>query len=613
MKLLKKDRKSFLLLCGLFMIAHLQSVDVFAQAVELKLAAQYFSEGEKEKALSVYRELAKKFPVDELVIEAYVKILIQQGLDEEARSALSKSIKKGNQSVKLVVYDYVINKKLLSEPQFEKYKKKFYDKYVSNEEYVLQIHDVMKAEGKLTDAVDLLLYTRNITKTSGLFAAELAQLYAILSKTDLMIKEYLFLLETYQMSKEEVQNFIQGELNSDSAYDIVENIILDRLQQNPQFIGFSEIMLWLYIQKRDFNKALVYAKSIDLRLKKKGYGLLELALLAYNNNHWEATKEICKETIQLYSSGNTYFQCNRLLLSVSEKVLKDKYPVDRAEVMSLIQEFERYRRAAMEFVPTHDVSLSIARLYAFYLQKFDTAIFILESITLDTRVPHSLQAEAKLELGDIYLITKRPWEASLTYSQVEKSMKDQPLGYEAKYRNARLNYFKGEFLLAQSHLDILKLATTREIANNAIQLSLLIKDNLEADSTEEALQLYAAAEQLEFINKLEEAVDMLKKLSVDFSNHPLMDEVYYKEAVLLRKLGRSYEALAVLDALLTKDPEAILADDALFLKANIQEVDLRKPKEAMETYFKFLSEYQGSTLVNEVRKKYRQLRGDKIN
>ena len=608
----KKRKQTFLLICGLW-IAMISSGNLLAQTNELKLAGQYVLQGEKDKALSLYRELHKKTPSDPQILDPYLRLLNQQELYEEGFGVVNKFNKKKDPAIKFLVFEYLFSKKYLSENQFKKYKTKFYSRFSVNDDQIVLVAEEMKREVMINDAVDLLLYARSVSSSTGSYAFELAQLYAILSNTGQMFKEYLFLLETYQMSKEELQNFIQGDITNDSAFDIVENQLIDRSQANPEFLAYTEMLNWLYIQKKEFSKALIYAKAIDVRAKKKGTGLFELALLAYNNGFLTEAKEICKHIVTHYPSGNIFFQAKRLSLSVSEKLLKEKYPVSQPEVRQLISEFESYKRVASEYVPAFDINLSIARLYAFYLQEFDTAIYILTALAQESKAGAFVQSEAKLDLGDIYLLVKRPWEASLTYSQVEKSMKDQPLGYEAKYRNARLSYFKGEFLLAQSHLDILKLATTREIANNAIQLSLLIKDNLEADSTEEALSLYASIEQLEFINKLDEAVDGLKKLLSEYPNHPLTDDANFKLALILRKLGRSHEAIAHIDALLSKEPDAILADDALFLKATIQEVDLHEPKSAMDSYYLFLTEYQGSTLVNEARKKYRQLRGDKIN
>ena len=49
-------------------------------------------------------------------------------------------------------------------------------------------------------------------------------------------------------------------------------------------------------------------------------------------------------------------------------------------------------------------------------------------------------------------LKNEPWEATLLYSQVEKSQKEDQLGQEAKLKNAKLHYYNGDFDLAKDSL-----------------------------------------------------------------------------------------------------------------------------------------------------------------
>ncbi len=95
-------------------------------------------------------------------------------------------------------------------------------------------------------------------------------------------------------------------------------------------------------------------------------------------------------------------------------------------------------------------------------------------------------------------------------------MKD-PLGQDAKLRNARLAYYKGEFEWAQTQLDILKTATTQNISNDALELSLVIQDNTGLDSTEDALIQYASADLLLFQNRIDACFARLDSIYADVS------------------------------------------------------------------------------------------------
>jgi tetratricopeptide (TPR) repeat protein len=195
---------------------------------------------------------------------------------------------------------------------------------------------------------------------------------------------------------------------------------------------------------------------------------------------------------------------------------------------------------------------------------------------------------------------------------VEKDMREDPLGHEAKLKNAKLSYYRGEFELAQEHLDVLKLATSREIANDAMDLSILIQDNTGLDSTTEAMKEYAAIDLLLFQNKTAEALAKTDSMMKKFPEHSLTDELLWLSAKIYRKMGDYTNAIAALEKINTSYPDDILGDNALYTLGNIYEENLKDNAKAMEAYQKFLIKYPGSIFTVEARKRFRMLRGDKL-
>jgi tetratricopeptide (TPR) repeat protein len=223
-------------------------------------------------------------------------------------------------------------------------------------------------------------------------------------------------------------------------------------------------------------------------------------------------------------------------------------------------------------------------------------------------------------LGDVYLLKEESWESTLLYSQVEKTQKETSLGYEAKLRNAKLSYYKGDFKLAQDHLNILKEATTREIANDAMDLSIRIKENTAFDSAGTALKEYAEIELLLYQNKTHQALDRINTLKKNeegqdsLKSRPgtstILDDVYWLEANLRMKQGEFQTAVGLLQKILDHYGSDILADDAFFLQGEIYERQLGDKPKAMEIYREFLNKFPGSVYAAEARKRFRQLRGD---
>jgi tetratricopeptide (TPR) repeat protein len=230
----------------------------------------------------------------------------------------------------------------------------------------------------------------------------------------------------------------------------------------------------------------------------------------------------------------------------------------------------------------------------------------------DDAVPEDLVGQSKLDLGDIYLFKNEPWESTLLYSQVEKTQKETPLAYEAKLKNAKLHYYMGNFKLAQEHLDVLKLATTREISNDAIALSAYIKDNTILDTSDVVMKQFASIELLAYQNQFDTAIASLQQLISAHPYHEVVDEAYWMMAKAYYQTGQYSEAANAYTAIHEKFAEDILADDALFELASIYENQLNDREKAMDTYQRLLAEFPGSKFAAEARKRFRKMRGDQL-
>ena len=205
------------------------------------------------------------------------------------------------------------------------------------------------------------------------------------------------------------------------------------------------------------------------------------------------------------------------------------------------------------------------------------------------------------------------WDAALLYGQVDKDFKNDALGREAKFRNARLSYYLGEFDWAKDQLNVLKAATSQLISNDALSLSLLITDITNLDTTMEALLMYSRADLYDFQNKDSLSMITLDSILTVFPGHMLSDEVWYKKAQILKPQGRFTEAAALLAEITEKYPEDILADDAMYQLGLLYENQLNDKEKAKTIYESLLTKYPGSLFVVDARKRFRLLRGDKIN
>jgi tetratricopeptide (TPR) repeat protein len=387
-------------------------------------------------------------------------------------------------------------------------------------------------------------------------------------------------------------------------------MMYDKVQRSPNNPLYVDLLIWVNLQRKDFYAAFIQARAIDKRQKLNGMNVMEIGRIAQKNHDYRNAIRIYEYVIQEYPGAPNYQIARRLIIQSREELVKTTYPVDLDQIRKLIEEYDQLLAEVGLNNNTVEALRSKALLHAFYLDEHETAIEILEQIIAVPRTNRKMIDRSKLDLGDIHLLIGQPWESTLLYSQVEKSSKETPIGYEAKLKNAKLSYFKGDFSLAQNHLDILKLATTREISNDAIALSLLIKDNTLLDSTDVAMKRFADIDLLIFQNKKDTAIAALDQMLVDFPAHSLTDEILWRSANLRMETGAFEDAIRDLERIVDEFGFDILGDDALFLCGRINEEHLKNSNKAMEIYQTFLTQYPGSNYAAEARKRFRVLRGD---
>jgi outer membrane protein assembly factor BamD (BamD/ComL family) len=308
-------------------------------------------------------------------------------------------------------------------------------------------------------------------------------------------------------------------------------------------------------------------------------------MLAMNNKEYKVAADAFEYVVNTYPQGQLYPFARRLVINAREEQVKNTYPVDKGEIRKLITDYQRMLAEIGTNVKTLEALRSTANLYGNYLDSKDTALTVLDLAIDLGKTDRNFVDKCKLDKGDIFLLKGEPWESTLLYSQVEKSQKEELLGHEAKLKNAKLHYYKGDFTVSKDILDILKLATSREIANDAEQLSLLIVDNTGLDSTEAAMREYAAIDLLLFQNRTDEAVDKLNGMWKKYGEHSLADEILWLRAKTYMKQGKQAEALEDLKMITTKFPQDILGDDAMFTQGSIQVAYTELKRENDSDYF----------------------------
>ncbi|MES2565965.1 MAG: tetratricopeptide repeat protein [Bacteroidota bacterium] len=581
-----------------------------------KLAMQFYEQKQYDKAIVYFEKLYDKLPDAYFIY--YFKCLIETKDYKTAEKITKRHIKHSNSNAHLYVKLGLVYK-LMGNPDKEKDQ---YDKAVK--EVIPEQSTVFALahsfeEVELYDyAIDVYKKGRKATPENYPYFYEIAEVYKKKGDLKAMVNEYLDAIEFRESELYTAQTNLQQSLGYDDKNGGFNNPILKeelqkRIQQKSDKTVFSEFLIFILNQQKDFNGSFVQSKALDKRQKGDGTRLMELAKLALSNENYEVAEK-CYQYVISKGKDNPYYD-----LATIEKLNANYLQLTRrsnpivTEAMGLNTEMEDAIKTYGISNLTFPLIKKSALLKAYYLNKPQEAISSLEETMTQYSFDKNLTAELKLDLGDINLLVGNIWDASLLYSQVEKDFKYETVGQGAKFRNAKLSYYASDFKWAKAQCDVLKGATTKTIANDALDLSLVITDAIGVDTNAAPLSMFASSELLILQHQYDRAILRLDSINLVFSEHTLGDDIYYKKAEIFKLTNRYTEAAKMYENILEFYPTELYGDDALFKEAELYERNLNDQEKAKQLYQDMLVKYPGSIYVVDARKRYRNLRGDIVN
>ena len=595
----------------LFLFITVASLSAKAQlSAEEALAAQYYQIGDFEKAAVIYEKLFNRTK-NLRFYDPYFNSLLKTRQYNEAEK-LARSLMKTYPEV----FNYSVDiGRIYLEKGEESKSSEWYNSLIQNlsaNEFIIKDLAITFYRAEAYDfSIKTLITGRKLINNENAFIYDLLSLYRFRKDKVMLIQEYILLLDINPQALQQAQNVLANILEDKKDYDILKSAILRKLQKDPQNVVMTEFLTWQYVQQKDFDMAVRQSLALDRRLKEDGGRIYELSRLLIANQAYPQAIEVLSYLTSKGQQGRYYIPAKVDLLNIkalqlkSVKFSKTELGKLESDYLSLLNEFGR--NAGTTFAIRQ-----LAKLQAYYLDKYSEGVGQLQNLIQLKGIPPQVIGEVKTELADIYLINGEIWEAALLYSQVEKDFPNDILGQEARFKNAKLAYFQGDFIWSKAQLDVLKSSTSQLIANDALDLSLLISDNLQNETDTAALLKYAKADLLILKNQSEAAIKLLDSLHISFPNNSLADDILMAKAKIFIKDNEIQKAVIELQEILTNYSTELWGDNAIFMLADIYETRLDQPEKARELFQKIISDFPGSIFVIEARKRFRQLRGDKL-
>ena len=576
---------------------------LWANAQNEQLANNYFDRGDFEKALLSYEDLLKNqignFNYFQRIIECYQQL--QQY--DKAQKAIEVQLDKFKQNQLLVElgYNFQLQK---DQEKANKYYIQAIDKIKKNANEVYGIAYVFERKALVDYA--LLAYKTALEKDPKMsFNFQMATLYGQQGNTDLMIDT--FLQEAYQnpqnlpLIQNQLSRFMTEEVDG-SFNDSLKKALLLRAQKT-QDVFWNDFLSWLFIQQKEYGKAFIQQKAIYKRNPDSFANIVNLGQMAIEDNDQDSATEILNFVLQNTRDLDLLIQSNSYLIEMKiDHATEKDYPTITAELDKLIKEFG-----------VSPYTLSLLKLQAdfnaFHLNNSEKAKAILKS-AMEMPINRYQLAEVKMELADILLFEEKFNQALIYYSQIDEDMSGDVIGQEASLKTAKTSYFKTDFEWASHQLKVLKSASSQLIANDALDLFLLISDNTVEDSLQVALKKFARADFLLYQNKKAAALAGFQLILKDHKGEDIEPVTLLRIGKIYEKMGDFANALANYDAIITKHIDCIYIDEALYFSAEIYNIQLKDPEKAKLLYEEMLTKHEDSIFYVDSRNKYRKLRGD---
>lgn len=588
-----------------FLVLVLVFVTSLVSAQNDELAKEYFSKGEFDKALVAYEELYKTSPSNMMFLSRLVACHQELQQYDKAENLLSQRINQKNNQPSLLVelgYNFQLQG---NKVKAEEYYQKAIDATVENVNYSSGVAYAFEQKTLLEKALQVYELASQQSDRFN-FDFQKARIYGQLGDIEKMIDSYLNYAGSSPTSMIVVQQHFTMFMNEDEVFgfsDALRKALLTRAQKT-QDVMWNEFLSWFFVQQKQYDRAFVQEKAIFRRFPNSFDGLMNLVDLTFEEENYELTKEILNFILENSQDAEIQVFGQTYLMEIRIKTAQPKdYPVIKAALEKLLEDFGKN-------VYTVDLQILQARFMGFNLDNPKEAQQILNDILKLPLNPFQ-QAEIKMELADMFLYEEKYNQALIYYSQIENDLKNHEVGHQASLKVAKTSYYKGDFPWALKQLSVLKTSFSQLIANDALELYLLINDN-QSDSLYTSLNKFARADFYLYKGKDQLALEQFEKILQEHKGEDIEAVTHLRIGKILERQKNYLKALEHYDAIITRFSDGIYLDEALFFSAEIYNKYLGNPEKAKELYEKVIFNHQDSIYFIEARKQYRILRGDEV-
>ncbi|HZJ19422.1 MAG TPA: hypothetical protein VFD35_03580, partial [Pricia sp.] len=424
---------------------------IFATAQEDFLAQQYFNDGDYEKAVVFYEKLVEENPRRTDYAEDLIATYQQLERYADAEKFLLEKIDESNAYPTLLIElgnNYTLQKmpkkadvyyeqaiaKIDENPNFG------YGVGFRFQKYVL-LDWALKAYTKAMEINPQLDYNY-----------QMARIYGEQGDIEKMYVSYLKLVSEGKTSRSNVLRQIDDFVTADPENEnnvLFKQVVLKNAQKSPDLL-WNELLSWLFVQQKQYDSAFRQEKALYKRMDAPSMQRLEgLGDLALEDRETEIAKEIFEYIAD--NTGDEITKLNAQLQLIDIQLLD----ADEKGLDAVQKQFDELIAIHGYKNRTLQLQVAYANFLAFEKNTPEPAIDILKQ-SLDLPLNDRADAFLTLALGDILVYDKKFNQALIYFSQIQKKLKNDILGQNARFKVAQTSFYKGDFDWALTQLKVLR-------------------------------------------------------------------------------------------------------------------------------------------------------------
>lgn len=579
--------------------------------MDKQLAFSYYDEGKFDKAV-IYFEKVYSSDNSPEIFEPYFQSLFYLEDYKEAHKLCKKQKKYYPNDLTIYVNDGLIYEQ---EGELDNANESYEEAIGQIEKTTAftTINNLAKAfekRNKITLAIATYEQANKFAASGNMYLRNIALLYGRQGKIELMVNTLLDVLHDDPRYLVSIQSTLSNSIDFKenlAAVDTVKTSLIKRTQAHPNKTVYNELLAWVYMLTENYSGAFIQLKALDKKENNDGLRIKDLGLVCINNEQYEQAIKCFDYVIELGDNKPFFREAKIYKVSALKKKILERGTYSQEDLQDLKRNYLESIDQLGKNSYTAQLYRELAHLEGYFLNNPKKGIEILEDLLTVPGINKKTQGEIKIELGDLMVVDGRIWDASLLFMQVEKAFKEDKIGHLAKFKAAQVFYYAGDFEFAQGQLDVLKASTSKLIANDAMELSMLITDNYNMDTTQITMKLFAAADLLIQQHRYKEAHQKFDSIASMFTYHTLNDEILWKKSEIALHQQDMQAAIGYLEEIVKNYGDDILADNALYELAQIYDYRLNQPEKAAEFYKKIIFDYQGSLFGVLSRKRYREI------